>query len=173
MSYEVQCECGKKLAVSSTDAGSTISCACGRSVDVPALHMLRVSAGEHGVSPELLLRSLLLERKLPDTDKCQSFGEPTKATIDALVDCERSETHVGGREATGCIPIGFFGVLVTYRARRAETRGRDVWFRIPVRCCPGCEPHVTNSGLRELLLQHPVCAGVLEKYPHARVARSR
>lgn len=173
MAYEVRCECGKAHVVSAADAGSSLNCACGQTVDVPALHDLRLSAGQPGVAAEFLLRALLADGSLPDTNECQSCGEPTKRTIFARVDCERAEERPAEERPVGCFPLGI-GMLVFYRTvREAEMRGRDVVFRIPVRCCSDCVEQLTNSDLRNILLRHHVCRGVLEKYPHARVTRAR
>ena len=59
MKYEVRCECGKAHRVAGTDAGTSLRCPCGQTVEVPSLHQLRTAAGEFGVPPELMLSSLL------------------------------------------------------------------------------------------------------------------
>jgi hypothetical protein len=171
MSYEVRCECGKAHAVSAADAGSSLRCDCGRTVEVPPLHELKLAAGQSAVSPELLLQSLLVNRELPDTDECGSCGKHTDGSLNAIIDCERAEVKVEERTPTGCLPLPF-GAIIYYRTTRAQVRGRDVVFRVPVRCCPACARTLTGDGLRLLLRQNRVCAGVLDKYPHARVTRA-
>lgn len=172
MKYEVRCECGAPHAVGPADAGSSLRCGCGRAVDVPALHELRLAAGQPAASPELLLGALLADRALPDTDECQACGEPTDGSLVAVVDCERAEVKEAPRTPVGCLPIGI-GFLVFYRkAREDEVRGRDVVFSVPVRCCPACARALTGDGLRALLRKNRTCAGVLDKYPHARVGRA-
>jgi hypothetical protein len=170
MSYEVRCECGKAHAVSAADAGASLRCDCGRTVDVPPLHALKLAAGQSAVSPELLLQSLLANHELPDTDKCGSCGKDTEGSLNAIIDCERAEVKVQERTPTGCLPLPF-GAIIYYRTTRAQVRGRDVVFRVPVRCCPACARKLTGNELRAILRKHPTCAGVLDKYPHARVSR--
>ena len=41
MSFEVPCECGRRLAVTAGDAGTEVRCGCGRAVVVPDLRTLR------------------------------------------------------------------------------------------------------------------------------------
>jgi hypothetical protein len=171
MSYEVRCECGKAHAVGTTDAGSSLHCPCGRDVEVPALHVLRASAGEFGVAPDLLLQGMILKKQLPDTDRCAACGEPTDGEVVAVVNCETAVEKTEKATPSGCMPIGF-GFIVFYHPARKKERGRDVWFRVPVRCCPACADGLTHDGLRPLLRQNRVVAGVLDKYPHARVTRS-
>jgi hypothetical protein len=44
MQFEIPCECGRRLTVTAGDAGATLRCGCGRTVQVPGLHQLRASA---------------------------------------------------------------------------------------------------------------------------------
>ena len=46
MKYEVRCECGKAHAVTGADAGASLACDCGQTVEVPPLHQLRTLAGQ-------------------------------------------------------------------------------------------------------------------------------
>jgi hypothetical protein len=172
MNYEVRCECGKAHAVTGADAGASLACACGRTVEVPPLHQLRAAAGQLAAAPEMLLTSLLVNRELPDGADCTECGRPTDGVVWADVACERAEVLPGRSVPVGCLPIGF-GILVFYRRTRApEVRGRNVGFRVPVRCCHGCAPALTGAALVAALRRHPACAGVLDKYPHARITRA-
>ena len=171
MISDVRCECGKAHTVSATDAGATLKCACGREVDVPPLHVLRETAGEFGLSPDLMLQGLILKKQLPDTDECAQCGTKTEGEVVAVVNCESAQEKEVGAAATGCVATPFFAI-VSYLPSRKRTLGRDVWFRVPVRCCPACARTLTGDGLRTLLRKNRVCAGVLDKYPHARVTRA-
>src|SRR4051812_27053190 len=44
MSFELPCECGHRLAVTTGDAGAVLWCECGRRVQVPGLRELRMLA---------------------------------------------------------------------------------------------------------------------------------
>jgi hypothetical protein len=171
MSYEVRCECGKAHAVGATEAGTTLRCDCGRTIDVPPLHVLRKSAGELGASPDLLLQGLILKKQLPDSDQCASCGTRTDGEVVAVINCESAVEQEEKRTPVGCLPIGFFAIVI-YHTTQKKVRGRDVWFRVPVRCCPACAGDVGDDRLRLLLRQNRVVAGVLDKYPHAHVTRA-
>ena len=43
MQFELPCECGRRLIVTAGDAGATLRCECGRTVQVPGLNELRAS----------------------------------------------------------------------------------------------------------------------------------
>jgi hypothetical protein len=75
MTLGVSCECGKCLPVTENDAGSALTCSCGRRVIVPLLEEFRDCS--------LLLSSASLERRverliaagvLPSTAACLQCG---------------------------------------------------------------------------------------------------
>ena len=142
MKYEVRCACGKPHAVTGADAGATLRCACGQSVDVPPLHQLRTAAGQVGVAPELLLTSLLLNKELPDTTDCVGCSRGTDGVVWADVVCERAdETTDRTDRVGGCFAnllLAFVGVRILFSEQASRSQGRDVSFRIPVRCCDAC-----------------------------------
>jgi hypothetical protein len=175
MNYEVRCECGKPHIVTGTDAGASLPCGCGRTVEVPALHQLRLAAGQAGAAPELLLTNMLLKKELPDTSACVECGTITDGIVWAEVKCEEAEQRVERSTPTGCfLPGLLLGYIVISRTpQTVRELGREVRFRIPIRCCDFCARSLTTSSLRAALRQHPVCAGVLDKYPHAQVSRGR
>jgi hypothetical protein len=144
-------------------------------VEVPPLHELRIAAGQSAVSPEVQLTTLLANKQLPGTAECAACGEPTEGLIIVAIECERAEEKSDRTERAGCFLLGLLlGWIVLYRpARDGRAFGRDVQFFVPVRYCDGCAARLTESGLRTALRRNPVCAGVLDKYPHARVTRHK
>src|SRR4051794_31412390 len=90
MSYEVRCECGKAHAVSAADAGSSLRCTCGRTVDVPALHVLRASTGERSVSPLIQIQSGFLSGELPGPPKCACCRRDTDRQVTISIVCEQA-----------------------------------------------------------------------------------
>src|SRR5947209_20168062 len=66
MRLVVPCECGNPVSVMEGDAGSTVTCRCGRAVSVPSLRELRRQSGapETRPSPEMAIEALLLAGKL-------------------------------------------------------------------------------------------------------------
>ena len=177
MKYEVRCECGRAHAVTGADAGATIACACGQTVEVPPLHRLRESVGQPSISPELQLQTLLVNGQLPDTDKCVVCGKVTDQTVISNMECERAEVK-GNRadQVGGCLVNIFFRFIpgISPHVEVGDDKrvvGRDVRFLIPIRCCGGCAAQLTESVLRTALRRQAVCATVLNKYPHSKVTR--
>jgi hypothetical protein len=174
VSYEVRCECGKPHAVTAADAGSSLRCGCDRTVEVPPLHQLRVSAGQTALSADMQLQAMLQRGELPGTDECVRCHRPTSGAVRVVIDCERAETKaVYSRQGqvTGCLLGLLFGWIVIGRAEREDrVLGRDVVFTVPLRICESCEPEIRSAGaLRETLRRVPVYAALLDKYPSARI----
>ncbi len=67
MSYSTACECGATHAVAATQAGTTLRCACGRSVTVPALSVLRQAAGQTPMPLNTVerIRAMIRDGELP------------------------------------------------------------------------------------------------------------
>jgi hypothetical protein len=181
MSYEVRCECGKAHVVSNADAGSVLHCACGRNVEVPALHVLRASVGVDKLSPAFRLEGLLFNRKLPGTRCCGGCKRETDGLIQVSIVCERgssgpdeSQRDTDAEKAEGCV-LALFGF---YRLRREGHRpgrkqGQDVTFTVPLPVCERCDPRMDHPGtLCPALRTIRVYADVLDQYPKAEVSRT-
>lgn len=177
MSYEVRCGCGKAYKVGTADAGVSFPCACGKTVDVPALHVLRASAGGQSVSPVLQIQAMLLKGELPEGHTCANCGCRTDHQIRASVVCERVtvENQTSGRDAlVGCFLLGLLGVVLAKSGAFGGTpveRGREVSFVLPVRVCEACAADPSPNALRRDLGATPVYAALLRKYPDATVVR--
>jgi hypothetical protein len=173
--YEARCACGKALAVTGADAGATLRCECGQSVDVPPLHHLRTAAGEVGTSPELVLWAMLTKGGWPDTKECAGCSRLTGGVVWAeLIQYNPEEPNPTDIETAGCI-LALANVITNLilPSKPKRPAGYEVWTRIPVRCCEVCAGSMTNPNLRKALQQHPVTAGILAKYPELRVWRDK
>jgi hypothetical protein len=164
--------------VGAADAGSTLTCECRRTVDVPPLHELRHAVGELTLSPELLIQDLIGRGEVPPGPECVWCGAPTTGEVCVHVRCEQAEEHV--RSASRALSAAsaltlWFGMLVFRREPRdVQIRGRDVAFDLPLRACPACAAgRRAVADLRTALAAVPEYAALLAKYPHARVSRSR
>lgn len=176
MKYEVRCECEKVRAVSAADAGVSLPCPCGRTVDVPPLHILRASAGEQAISPALQIQGMLLRNELPGTRACACCHRDTDHVLRVSVVCERVSTRTRSRAnphaVLGCLVFGLFGWIALRSAEETIERGREVSFTLPVRLCEVCNHETpTPSALRAALCATPVYAALLDQYPNAAVAR--
>ena len=180
MKYEVRCECGKVHAVSGADAGASLACACGRTVEVPALHEMRIAAGQNVLSPILRLQSLLLEGKLPGTRRCGCCNQETEERVFVELDCDRATVKSGGPSRTdvaaGCLLSFGLGIILNAFRRNAPPKefGQDVRAIVPRPVCKSCRPALANSNtLRRSLRTIPEYASLLDQYPNARFALRR
>ncbi|MDB5313091.1 MAG: hypothetical protein JWO38_7293 [Gemmataceae bacterium] len=180
MSYQVTCECGKSHAVTPADAGATLACGCGRTVEVPPLHQLRQAAGQEVLSPVIKLRALLLDRRLPGTRRCALCDCETDGLAQVTIQCEWAIITGGkvtkGEAATGCLLFFLGGWLASViylfarSQREPKQHGDDVAITVPVRICEACRADLaTEAGLRQALRQTLEYAELLDQYPKAHI----
>jgi hypothetical protein len=175
MQLHVPCECGEDVPVTEGEAGSRISCCCGRTVVVPSLRELRRQAGVpgQGVAPELVLETLLLAGKLPEEDECVLCSEPTAGCVSCVVDCERAVVSDGRpsfwAELGLIVLFGWIGVLLARSGRKEPMEwGKDRSFTLPLRLCDACRPALTNfASVTRALRSVPLYRRLLDKYPRA------
>jgi hypothetical protein len=178
MEYQVDCECGDYVTVEETDAGTTAQCRCGRAIQVPSLSELRRSAGvaESGISPELVVESLLLAGELPEEDYCVLCGVPTEHCIICSTECARAHVESGEHpwwvHAFAFLTFGWLGALLAqFTQRDAKQSGRDIIFSLPLRICDFCRQEITNPAeLKAAMSRVPLYRRLLNKYPEARVS---
>jgi hypothetical protein len=180
MKYEVRCECNKTHTVGAADAGSSLKCLCGRTIEVPPLHQLRTSEGTGAMSPLANIRSALLNNLLPGTRKCAVCGTESDNRCRVKVVCERVANQGGPSQAevVGCL-LGpsLFGWLVALlivgglRAQR-ESTGDEEAVIVPLPVCQACRPKLDNTGvLQKAVHQIPDYVALLECYPNAEIQR--
>jgi hypothetical protein len=178
MSYEVRCECGKAHAVGAADAGSSIRCACARTVDVPPLHVLRAAVGQSSISPIIQLQTLFMRGELPGTRNCACCHRMTDHLIRVSVVCERvipQGPSVGTMLFSGCLMFMTGIFIFSWLNSGAPTahHGSEVSFLLPVRVCEVCSRGVTTPPtIRAALVTTPVYAALLERYPSALLSRA-
>ncbi|MBA4191028.1 MAG: hypothetical protein C0467_23835 [Planctomycetaceae bacterium] len=183
MKYEVRCECGKPFSVTGADAGTSLKCGCGRTVEVPPLHQLRTAAGQNVLSPALRVETLLLEGKLPGTRKCAVCTRETDGRSRVAVECARGILKDDGSSrdqiAAGCLfgllfggAVGLFGAnrIMSGESANLKAVGQDVAFTLPLPVCEGCQPTVTKpTELRTALRHIPDYAALLDAHPDAKI----
>ncbi len=186
MSYKVHCECGKPHEVTGADAGASLRCDCGRTIEVPPLHQLRTAAGEEVLSPAVRIETLLLEGKLPGTRECVSCFRDTGGLVRIAVECERGTMKDDNSSRDGVAAGCLFGLLVgglpgLYGANRmmqggpgitTKQVGQDVEFTVPLPVCEVCQHELNDAALRVALRHIPEYAALLDQYPDARVTRA-
>ena len=177
MEFRVDCSCGGHVVVSEAAAGSSRQCACGRTVPIPSLKELRLSAGlpAYNISPEALVEHILSSGELPCGPRCGHCGEETTAVVHVVTECERSWTKGHGELSLGALILLWLfcpiGILVWYfSARERRVYGSDKIYALPLRVCSGCRGALHGeAAIKRCLAAVPAYARLLEKCPDARV----
>ena len=122
MGYSVTCGCGATHDVTATQAGATLTCRCGRFLDVPGLSTLRKSAGECPIPRNTIERinAMIHNGELPSGEICPYSGRPANSSIYFHVQCERSWVRGGdsidaGKAVALVLFLGWIGALIAYR----------------------------------------------------------
>ena len=175
MPYEVHCECGKAHAVSAADAGTSLRCACGHTVDVPPLHQLRTARGREALSPLVQLRALVQNGLVPGTQDCVCCHCHTNNLLRVGIGCEQGSRGPSRAEVVGCLLapcIGWVLALVMVVVSRViRETSDDVSVVVPLPVCDACRPTLNHPAvLRQALRQIPEYATLLGYYPRAQVS---
>jgi hypothetical protein len=180
--YSISCECGKSHPVSATQAGFTLGCSCGRTLDIPTLSSLRRSAGESAIPTTKVdeIQAMIRNGELPAGEVCPYSGRPADDTILFHVRCERP--WIRGNETMGPAAIFvyylFFGwigaLIVANRTQPLEELGRDTAVEVPVRISSQARPRLMRMrrqrSLKAILRQTRVYAELLRDFPEATVS---
>ncbi|HEX5104786.1 MAG TPA: hypothetical protein VFV87_13285 [Pirellulaceae bacterium] len=182
--YSVDCECGKTLPVSKSDAGSEIRCRCGKSVSVPRLSLLRRAKGEDALEAGIRDRiaRMIREGKLPVGDCCAVSGFPTNDVMLFDVICERSYTKGARNWGIALLVLGFFTPfswffwLLGYDMlnERTERVGRDVVLTVPLRVAKENQGKLrgrtSQKRLQIVLGSVPEYELLFQEFPDARIS---
>ena len=185
MDFYVPCECGHRLDVSVSDAGTTKSCDCGRSVSIPRLSKLRELAGmtAYEICPADEINRAVAVGTWSVCDSCSHCGSGTDSVAHLHGICEEawrespSISNSEGRRSlflARVILAGLFGRLL-FRLPIGDDddgpvreHGRDVNFTAPFRLCDSCQRAAKSKrGARKFAESTPVLQRLLKKYPDA------
>lgn len=166
--YPVKCDCGRIHHVSAGEAGIRLSCECRRTIEVPDLRTLRLSAGEPTASPELVIEALLRDGEVPGEGECVCCGVPTEEISFISVECERPEQKAGGWKIS--LIALLFGRLF-FESTQMSDRGRNIAYRLPIPMCRVCAKGLSRSAIPAALRKIDVYRQLLDKYPHASFGR--
>jgi hypothetical protein len=181
--FFVDCSCGRRLPVAATAAGSDFKCACGRTVSIPRLSVLRQQAGigafESGI-PDRIHR-LVTAAELPEGSCCAYCGRPTDQVAELRVQIEqlwmRGPGHARYMALLVAMLISPFWWLraIFFESWREEERrelGRDRFVDTPMRICEEDAPKLRSAGqgqLRSILRTVPIYEELLKEYPKSRI----
>ncbi|HEY1859307.1 MAG TPA: hypothetical protein VGG61_03080 [Gemmataceae bacterium] len=178
MNLAVPCDCGGSVNVTEGDAGSWLTCPCGRTVVVPSFRELRRQAGApvKELPPELVLESLLLAGKLPDEQECVLCSEVTSGCITYFVEFERARVVDGNApwwaRAAAILVFGWLGLLLSRMSRGPTVEiGKDRALRLPLRICEQCCSRLIDAGaIKRALRSVPLYRKLLDRYPRAMIS---
>jgi hypothetical protein len=180
MDFDIRCECGQYIVVSEGAAGARLKCACGRTVDIPALDKLRTEAGLPPSTTEARIAYLLSAGHLPGTKSCACCRADADRTIEIVTECERAWIHQSGGR-TWVSLLGFIltalisPIAVWLREERSQQiYGQDKIYHLPLPVCTKCTPKVRGTkAIKQYLRQIPEYRWLLDKFPDARVVVSK
>jgi hypothetical protein len=184
--FSVSCECGNVLPVSPSQAGTQLSCACGRSVRVGRLSELRRAQGMDAAESSIrdTIARMIREGSLPPGACCAATGMPTDEIMLFDVHCEQSYVKGSASRKWGialailgffvCLPVAVFMWLIgrDLYGTPIERVGRDVVITVPIRIARDSQAAVSRSSqsrLKSLLSSVPIYKQLLEFYPAARI----
>jgi len=178
MDYWVDCTCGNHIDVSAAQAGTSVSCRCGKVVQVPSLTELRRQsiAIDDDVSPEFVIRTVYGSGKVAvGGDACACCRAAAAERVLCTIEYEKP-FFKRERFWPLWILFGVFSlpVMLYYLAVRRESRllseGRSV--DVYVTLCSKCQKSAPEKGmLEELLRGEPPFARLLVKYPQAEISK--
>jgi hypothetical protein len=153
MEFRINCECGKRIFVTTGSAGGTVRCECGRTVTVPLLSELRRQAGlpAYQMNPAEVIEQMLAAGELPPVQPCARCSNPTDEVLNAVAECESSwagQSARPGDSAIGYIVVAAVPIPVALvDVEEGEAKGGELTVPIPVRMCRGCQRRLLQAWL--------------------------
>jgi hypothetical protein len=149
MEFEFHCSCGKSHAIATSQAGTTLTCVCGREHVLPSLSELRRSAGipvfQKSTSDSVW--DALNSGDIEFGDRCLQCGDATDDLHAVWAICERSYLHVSGG-----VQLAIGGLIpVAEKELHEEHRGRDVVVPLLMRMCKPCANRYMGGWLNNAL----------------------
>ena len=174
--FSLDCQCGRAIAVAGSQAGSTVVCDCGATVQVPSLGKLRESSGigryESGITDRI--QRMVQTGELPGGHTCVVSQNPTDDVIELEIFMPRFFKPEDDHEKTTVMMFGIWSLvyLALVRPRQfAEEGGTTV--HVPLRVARRSHKKVRRMSqrrLKRLLRTVPVYAQLLEENPDARIS---
>jgi hypothetical protein len=173
----VDCPCGNKIPVQTSQAGSTVSCLCGQVVRVPRLSELQRRAGMPPTRANTLdvIEAMRLARELPTSTACAYSRTKTSDVAHVVLSCNVpcvDSVHAPWWATSLSVLLGF---VVPMRASwitaatSPVTMVKQAIVRIPLRLDHRHLADVRaldNAKLHELLRSEPIYSRLLDEYPY-------
>jgi hypothetical protein len=178
MEYPLPCACGDNVTVTEAAAGTTVTCSCGRAIDVPSWRELNALSGNSAPSlnPALAIETLLGAGKVPFDPICARCGTETAEQVQVIAECERVQIKGGGVSWPTLIlsalflPIFIFLVVAIFVRKRVEVHGQDKVYWLPLPACAQCRQHLKDAAtLQRAFRNVKLYRQLLKKFPDARI----
>jgi hypothetical protein len=192
MPLSVTCTCGLVYSVSSTRAGTTMACRCGRTVAVPAIErptpptvpvIGRDQPHEADLADNTIqtIKRMIRTRELPAAGKCPHSGKAANAVVvdrlhfdpdaeEALAATEQAAASSGGWSLFGW--LGGKGGAATAK-RSPHALGHDVWVDMPMRVAQEAHAEIllsrSQKHFRDMLRTVPIYGRLLAEHRTARI----
>src|SRR5262245_53757367 len=139
----LDCECGDRTLVTMAEAGVRLTCSCGRILQVPNLHELRMRAGlpPFPVPTATHVEGLVKAGDLPVGTTCARCSEPAVAVLHAMAACEFLWTTTEEWSISG----------IVVSDREVSQHGHDLVVPVPLRLCPDCQRAIFHPSWIERL----------------------
>jgi hypothetical protein len=141
----VCCECGRWLSVEPMQAGSALTCTCGRRVVVPNLEEFQERSDLlSAMTIERRIPRLIAAGELPPSDGCARCGLARTADFTPIrLECERYTARSGGGQRLLIVPLFSALLWVWWREEEwVEIHGRDTDVFAPLCLCDQCRRHL-------------------------------
>jgi hypothetical protein len=153
MDFTLTCDCGKQQTVNEGTSGSKLNCACGCTIKIPSLHILREQAGLTGVKvhPAAVVAEAITQGRLPPP-KCVNCDNPHGRIVRITTECERSWKRTRSSRGIGQVILVLFSwglyLISTFgEDKDVEIQGRDLIVETPVSLCTSCWGFFRRVGL--------------------------
>jgi len=161
-------------------AGSTLSCSCGVTVEIPTLSRLRTDAGESSTHRNTVetIRQMIRDGELPVGQLCPWSGRPADDVMLVDIQCERSWVRDGDMDTRKAIAyvlcFGWIGAIIaSNKSRPREECGRDTSVTVPLRISSDVRQKLLRlrrqRQWRTVLRQVPIYRQLLKEFPTARI----
>jgi hypothetical protein len=161
-----------------TQAGSIVTCTCGRQNQVPPMSELRQAVGQTPMPLTIVERieQRLLQGRLPESRQCAETGISTESICEFHIVCEQPWANKGSLAERFALVFslvfGFIGMFSAMSGSElgAEVHGRETTLTVPLRLDlerVGSIGRFSQRKLRELLSNEPLYAELLAEYPEA------
>jgi len=175
--FSLDCSCGRRINVTSADAGTRVACECGLELAVPSLSRLRELEGRDPYEAGTVdtIRRLVAHGELPVGEVCAVSGKPTHDVMECFIVVSSVMLHrerMGLKILLGLLISPVLFLIPSLSVKVSPAPGTETWVPTPMRLSNRYHSRyrgASQTRLRRLLSPVPIYRKLLEEYPLARV----